>query len=102
VSDSDLYSRQIALREIGVPGQEKLQASTFAPGSHLTPGARSFALRYAKAAGWGDFGDERPSVLPEAGRALRHPSAADVGLGALDVLSASLPLFEISPTRNEK
>ncbi len=102
MSDSDLYSRQRVLREIGSLGQERLRASTYAPSAGLTPAARKMAIIYATAAGWGKIGPTREGAPHAAVAAFRHQAAADVGLGALDVLSASLPHFDIAATERGK
>lgn len=102
MSKTDLYSRQRQLPEIGSSGQERLRASTFAPSAHLSDAARQIAVRYAKAAGWGKVDATRQGAPPPLTWAYRHRASADVGLGAFDVLSASLSHFDIPDPKPER
>lgn len=92
---TDPYSRQRRLAEIGERGQSRLLTGRFSPSADLGPAARSLSVRYARAAGYGAIGEASESRPPRLASHFRHAAAADVGLGAADVLSQALPLFDL-------
>lgn len=95
LSANDRFTRQRVLREIGDRGQERLEAGTYSPNPALGPAARKIALRYASGAGFGNIGPDVAAPPPPVLQFFRHGAAADVGLAAADVLSQSLPHFDL-------
>lgn len=95
----DPFARQRVLREIGDRGQARLEAANFTPNPALSPAAGQIARHYARAAGFPNEGPPEPAsgepVANPLAKHFRHSAAADVGLAAADVLSQSLPHFDL-------
>lgn len=93
---NDLFARQRVLTEIGDRGQARLNEAVYSPSAHLTPQARQFSVRYARACGFCDVGPETVTAPHPSAHFFRHAAATDIGLAALDVLSQALQHFELT------
>lgn len=106
MSQSDRFSRQRVLPEIGEAGQLRLHAARFCANRAHSPWAQALAQRYALASGFGSIETQPAEAQPEE-RApevppalFRHSASADVGLAAWSVLAHSLPLFQPLPAED--
>jgi hypothetical protein len=94
------FLRQMRLPEIGEAGQERLLASTVAPGA-TGELARAVEVRYLERAGVtvreAREGGAAPPAIDDALAALglRHAAARDVGEGALRALAAMRAILSL-------